>query len=477
MSSLPLKIQKKIRSFPGNRRCVDCSTKNPQWASISYGTLFCLECSGRHRALGTFFFFFRADQFAPTRSSISGVHISFVRSIQMDSWTDKQIRSLEVGGNENMRSFFQRKGVPSTLTIREKYHTEQATAYRKKIKALVDGAPEPSEDDIPQYVAPKKNTGGNKKSGDYVGMSREKQRSAEAAARERMRNKFKNGMRGVGSNGGTSQQNRFGHRNPDWMETSGAALQQTLGKAFEAASRQTDKLRQRDWSRDRKAVKSEVSKGVSWLSTSVSTLWKSAARAISDDEPVKFYRSDGDRPRSSGFGKGISSDDSSVRKKKSALIQQEQPERRRSRSYSPKKSLSNDWDNDGWDDDDYDDGNDNGVIQKSKKKNGTTTSHSSNQQKRLPTSEYDPFDLEKDFLGEIDAVLNDASDDDTPTGRMAMRKKATTTAEMGFSRPPSLPKATSTTTSSTTSTTTTTTAKAAKPKTLSGDDFFSSFGV
>ena len=59
MSSLPLKIQKKIRSFPGNRRCVDCSTKNPQWASISYGTLFCLECSGRHRALGTFFFFSR----------------------------------------------------------------------------------------------------------------------------------------------------------------------------------------------------------------------------------------------------------------------------------------------------------------------------------------------------------------------------------------------------------------------------------
>ena len=68
-------------------------------------------------------------------------------------------------------------------------------------------------------------------------------------------------------------------------------------------------------------------------------------------------------------------------------------------------------DNDDIDNVDHDDGNDNGVIQKSKKKNGTT-SHSSNQQKRLPTSEYDPFDLEKDFLGEIDAVLNDASDDD-----------------------------------------------------------------
>ena len=38
---------------PGNGVCVECGAARPKWASVNLGVLFCIRCSGLHRALGT----------------------------------------------------------------------------------------------------------------------------------------------------------------------------------------------------------------------------------------------------------------------------------------------------------------------------------------------------------------------------------------------------------------------------------------
>jgi len=41
-----LRLLRELQNRPENKVCVDCAQKSPQWASVSYGTFMCLECSG-----------------------------------------------------------------------------------------------------------------------------------------------------------------------------------------------------------------------------------------------------------------------------------------------------------------------------------------------------------------------------------------------------------------------------------------------
>ncbi|CUS07063.1 unnamed protein product [Tuber aestivum] len=72
-------LQDLIKSVPGNDRCADCGTRNPAWASWSLGIFLCIRCASLHRKLGT--------------------HISKIKSISMDMWTNEQIDNMRSRGN------------------------------------------------------------------------------------------------------------------------------------------------------------------------------------------------------------------------------------------------------------------------------------------------------------------------------------------------------------------------------------------
>lgn len=49
----------------------------------------------------------------------------------MDAWTEDEIKAMQVGGNQSLRSFFEEHGISNDATIREKYSSPAAALYRE----------------------------------------------------------------------------------------------------------------------------------------------------------------------------------------------------------------------------------------------------------------------------------------------------------------------------------------------------------
>lgn len=102
------KLQQQLSSFvnsSGNKYCAECNARQPRWASTNLGVFICLRCSGIHRSLG--------------------VHISKIKSVNLDTWSLAQIQSIiELGGNVQLNKLYE-WNIPSNRCK----PTEDSSAY------------------------------------------------------------------------------------------------------------------------------------------------------------------------------------------------------------------------------------------------------------------------------------------------------------------------------------------------------------
>jgi len=108
---------RKLRMKSENRTCFECPARNPTWISLTWGIYLCLECSGEHRR--------------------KGVHISFVRSVELDSFTPEQMVQMAVGGNGKAQEYFKghEMGKLSSSGRVADYTSKAAERYRAQLEA------------------------------------------------------------------------------------------------------------------------------------------------------------------------------------------------------------------------------------------------------------------------------------------------------------------------------------------------------
>lgn len=98
---------------------------DPRWASWNLGVFICIRCSGIHRGMGT--------------------HISKVKSVDLDTWTDEQLQSVLKWGNARANKYWEAKLAPGHVPSEAKIENFIRTKYESKRWVMDGPMPDPSQ--------------------------------------------------------------------------------------------------------------------------------------------------------------------------------------------------------------------------------------------------------------------------------------------------------------------------------------------
>lgn len=80
------RVDQLCQTYPNNM-CNDCNNAGTRWASVNHGVFLCIRCSGIHRSLG--------------------VHVSKVKSANMDKWSAAEVHLMELIGNQRAKLLYE----------------------------------------------------------------------------------------------------------------------------------------------------------------------------------------------------------------------------------------------------------------------------------------------------------------------------------------------------------------------------------
>ncbi|KAI0477651.1 hypothetical protein GGR56DRAFT_638169 [Xylariaceae sp. FL0804] len=134
---------KSLLKLEPNKVCADCKrNKHPRWASWNLGVFICIRCSGIHRGMGT--------------------HISRVKSVDLDSWTDEQLQSILSWGNARANKYYESKLATGHVPSEAKIENFIRTKYELKRWVMEGPKPNPAsldvdgDDEIPLSIVKEK---------------------------------------------------------------------------------------------------------------------------------------------------------------------------------------------------------------------------------------------------------------------------------------------------------------------------------